>query len=124
MAFAVPNIYNFRYTPSYVKKTYNDNLLFVTKEPTNRRITNVKYIPYIPRKNVSKNYSRLGTRIKMKENKISRRVLLLIYLLSFVPYLLPNDEKPVMYQFKTQEELEILKRDIFIGGKIENLPFL
>ena len=103
--------------------TNNMNLLFIPKDNIYKGVSSLKYIPYIPRQKLGKSYGRRSTKIHMKEKLSLRRSFLIIFLLSFLPYLLPDSQKPDMYRFKTQEELEIIQRDRFIGGKIKDLPF-
>ena len=62
-------------------------------------------------------------KVNMQENVPPRRTFLIIFLLSFLPYFLPENSKPEIYRYKTDEELEAMRRDRFIGGKIENVPF-
>lgn len=55
---------------------------------------------------------------------VSRRTVLVIFLLSFLPYLLPEDEKPHIYKAKSKHDIEVMKRNKYIGGKIDDLPFV
>ena len=56
---------------------------------------------------------------KMKERpRPARRIVWLLYLLSFVPYLLPIDRKLEVYKSKPTNPA-----DKFIGGSIDRLPF-
>ena len=83
-----------------------------------------KFVPYKARQHLySSKFRNRGRRPRMAQNTNRRRAFLVIFLLSFIPYLLPEHEKPPIYRSKTNEEMNKLKRDRFIGGKIDNLPF-
>ena len=86
--------------------------------------TNNKHI-YMARDNLLSNKLHKRSRTtKMQQSLPARKVFLIFLLLSFVPYFAPDDKKPSFYRSKTREELEARKRDRFIGGKIDELPFI
>ena len=84
-----------------------------------------KYVPYLPRANLpSCNYRKRHKAPKMGgKSTILRRTLFVMFLLSFAPYFLPEDDKPAAYRPKTKKELDLKKRDKFIGGQIDKLTF-
>lgn len=86
---------------------------------------NQKHIPYLPRANLSScNYRKRHKAPTMKtKSSIIRRAFFVMFLLSFAPYFLLEDDKPAAYRPKTKKELDLKKRDKFIGGQIDKLTF-
>lgn len=82
-----------------------------------------KHIPYKARTNLVPHKFRTRSRVAKMEGLVPRRTVFFILLLSFAPYFLPETQKPDIYRVKTKAELETQKRDQFIGGKIDDLPF-
>ena len=93
-----------------------------TKVPFSSSKNNGKYIQYTARNNLSSNKLR-KRQTKMQEKILPRKAFLIILLISFVPYFAPDNKKPSFYRSKTREQIEAVKRDKFIGGKIDDLPF-
>lgn len=102
--------------------TYSHAHILIQKQQNVHHLTTVNsahHVPYLPRARLP---SRKHQRAQVKRMQVpTRRVVFVLFLLSFIPYFVPD--KPSVYRSKNATEIETIRRDRYIGGKIDDLPW-